>query len=93
MISFFISILIVYGITNILVYGSIFENIKTKFRFYVYKLKNKDVTPDMIWTYKNNSEEYKILYDQFIELQISLSSDQSDEVINSFEQAKKEQNH
>jgi len=88
------SILIVYGITNILVFGTIFDGIKTSFRNWIdkLKLKNESSFDDLsdLYNYKIKIKENSDKFRAFEEYQtsISITDNPSDSLITNFEKSR-----
>jgi hypothetical protein len=91
--AFLISILIVYGITNIVVFGTIFDGVKASFSKFIQNLKNKNNArfEDLAdWQkYRKNERVASIgvAYQNYQDL-IAASDNPNDHVINNFEQSR-----
>lgn len=88
-----ISILVVYGITNIVVFGTIFDGVKASLSNFIQKLKNKNTATfeDLVdWEKYGKSEKVSsigLAYQNYQDL-ITRSEYPNDHVVNNFEQSR-----
>lgn len=91
---FVVSILVVYGITNILVFGTIFDGVKTSFRNWISNLKKKNTaTIDDLADYEKYEKLVRNNYNKFMAFEeyqdlLTGMENPSDSLIMNFERSR-----